>query len=168
MVKALYLPPGENPGLIVTTPGKAILLGAFSSLFNDGNRIIEDYNVDDPAIYISQKLTEDISTKYGLKMANAQSDSDYVLDVRTYYWQLIYFLTNFNKYGFFYNAELELINTHDKKVIATGACSFKPDKSDNSLSLNQLLEHKATRLKEELKIVADYCINEFKISVLGI
>ena len=158
-------------------------LGGVSTI-SAGNKIIKENEVEDPANYISEALIKDLSQKYNLnvidmdntiasskkvsELSKQYGDVDLLIDVRTINWMFSYFPTDWDNYRVSYSAKLRLIDTHNNKVLAEGFCSRVPDKTDSSPTYDELLANKATRLKEELKVAADYCIQEFRSKTLGI
>jgi hypothetical protein len=51
--------------------------------------------------------------------------------------------------------------------MAEGFCARTPEQTDDAPSHDELLENQAVRLKEELKLAADFCINAPKTKVAG-
>jgi len=149
-----------------------------------GNKIIEENGVEDPAGYISQKLANDFSTKYGVniinriqvilpeddvnKISEQYKEADYLFDIRTINWSSIYFPLDQKHYRVIYSVKLRFIDTSTKEVIAEGFCSRLPEKTDDAPNYDQLFGNKALRLKKELRIAADQCINEFRSNILKI
>jgi hypothetical protein len=173
----------ERPAFAAMTAGKA-MFGAIggAAMVMAGNKIVEENEVQDPAQIISQKLLETFSTGHSLKLVSTDgviakgmkvddlskqySGADILLDVQTTGWNLAYFPTDWNSYRVIYAAKLRIIDTHKSKVLAEGFCSRVPEKTDSAPSYDQLLENKADRLKQELALAAEFCVNEFRSKVL--
>ena len=172
----------EKPDFAAITAGKAMfaMIGAVA-MISAGNEIVVNNNVEDPAIYIVEKLSADLSAKYGTKVStksvtitddDVQAASknnpgvDVILDIRTINWSFAYFPTTWDKYRVMYSARLRLIDVKDEKVIAEGFCSRVPDQTPSSPTYEELLANNAERLKRELKEAADFCIGDFKTKVL--
>lgn len=170
------------PDFAASTAGKASfgLIGA-AVMISEGNKIIRENEVEDPANYISDQLVSVLSDKYGLvsidtnaselesedvnNISRVCKDADYVLDVRTINWSFIYFPSDWNNYRVIYSSKLRLIDTKKSIAVAEGFCSRVPEKDENAPSYDELLSNNAERLKNELKVSADHCIDQFKKNV---
>jgi hypothetical protein len=64
-----------------------------------------------------------------------------------------------------YSAKMRVIDTKKRSLLAEGFCSRVPEKSESAPSYDQLLENQAARLKQELKVAAEHCIDEFRAKV---
>ena len=176
------VPTRALPDFAASTAGKASfgLIGA-AAMISEGNKIIKENDVEDPANYISKQLISALSNKYQLvhidantselesedvkNISRAFKDADYVLDVRTVNWSFIYFPTDWNNYRVIYSSKLRLIDTKKRMTIAEGFCSRVPEEDDNAPSYDELLGNNAERLKNELRVSADHCIDHFKKNV---
>lgn len=177
----------EKPDFSARTAGKAGLIGGLvgaSAMIVAGNEIIQENDVDDPASYISNELAEALAIKINLEkvsnngiitdssslsdLSSTYSQGDLLIDVQTIGWGFSYFPMDWNNYRVGYSAKLRLIDTKSNTTIAEGFCSREPDQDDKSPSYDEMLSDNAARIKKELKIAADYCINEFKTNVLKI
>jgi hypothetical protein len=175
----------EKPSFSAMTAGKAMfaLVGA-AAMIAAGNEIVEDNNIEDPANYIRSEIAKELSKNYGFKInetdpksvktskaseiAKDFPESDLVLDVETINWSFAYFPTDWDNYRVIYSAKIRLIDTKSKSIVAEGFCSRVPEEEKTAPSHEELLANKAERLKQELKIAANTCINEFKNKVLSI
>ncbi len=172
----------EKPDFSAMTAGKATfaMLGAVASI-SSGNEIIAKNNIEDPAVYVGEKLGVELSTKYGTRVSSKSvsvnaddvrtisknnADIDLLLDIRTINWSFNYFPTTWNKYRVIYSARLRLIDIKGERVLAEGFCARVPDETPNSPTYDELLANNAQRLKKELRDAADFCVGEFKTKVL--
>ena len=172
----------EKPDFAAFTAGKAMfaLVGAMA-MISAGNEIVAKNNIEDPAAYIGEKLSLELSAKYGTKVSSksvavkdedvreitkSNPDIDLLLDIRTINWSFAYFPATWNKYRVIYSARLRLVDIKAGKIIAEGFCSRVPDQTPNSPSYDDLLDNNAERLKKELNEAADFCVGEFKAKVL--
>lgn len=172
----------EKPNFAAMTAGKAMfaMVGA-AAMISAGNEIVAKNNVQDPATYISEKLSTALSMKYGTKvsaktvsitdddvqaLSRKNPEIDLILDIRTVNWSFVYFPTTWDKYRVIYSARLRLIDVKGGKVTAEGFCSRIPDQTPSSPTYEELLANDAKRLKRELREAADFCINDFKTKVL--
>ncbi len=88
-------------------------------------------------------------------------NGDLLLDIQTVNWSFVYF-TDLKTYRVNYSAKLKLIDITTRKIVAEGFCSRVPEKNDNTPTRDQLLANTAERLKQELQIAAEECIDQFK------
>lgn len=170
-----------KPDFGAMTAGKAAfaLVGAFA-MISAGNQIVSHNNIQDPALYIEQKLSADMSSRYGTKVSPASvlltsddvqsiakndAGADLVLDVRTINWSFAYFPTTWNKYRVIYSSRLRLIDARNGKVVAEGGCARVPEETPDAPTYDELLANDAARLKSELKKAADFCVGEFETKV---
>lgn len=165
------------------TAGKATfgLIGA-AAMIAAGNKIVTENAIDDPAVYIGQKLVTDLAAVHALsvvdvgdiladssdvkKLAGQYAKADLLLDVQTVNWSFGYFATDWNNYRVIYSTKLRLIDTKGERLLAEGFCSRLPDQTPDAPSHDELLANGAGRLKKELAISADHCVNEFRSKVL--
>lgn len=175
----------EKPSFSAMTAGKGAfaLVGALASI-SAGNDLIEQHQIEDPAVYIGQSLTGALKQRYALDIANNNGavldvdepssiaerypKSDLVLDVQTINWSFIYFPADWDNYRVIYTAKLRLIDTRSNKMIAEGFCKRIPEQDENSPSYDDLISDQAQGLKKELQLAADHCIEEFQTKVLKI
>jgi hypothetical protein len=176
----------EKPTFMAMTAGKAAiggLIGA-AAMAASGNSIVRENEVADPATYIADQLANDLAMRLGAQkrpssttvtkavkpgeLATVYGEGDLLLDVQTIGWSFGYFPTDWNNYRVMYSAKLRVIDTRTRKMVAEGFCARVPEKNAEAPSHDQLLADKAARLKGELRIAADYCIDQFKANVFGV
>jgi hypothetical protein len=173
----------EKPGFAAMTAGKA-MFGAVggAAMVMAGNKIVEENAIEDPALRISAELMKGfadvnamsvVSTDgiiaSGVKpteLAKQYSNANVLLDIQTINWSFVYFPTDWNSYRVIYSAKMRVIDTKEAKLLAEGFCSRVPENSAEAPSHDELLENQAARLKQELAIAADHCIQEFRSKVL--
>ncbi|MGR6033937.1 MAG: hypothetical protein ACU4EQ_08345 [Candidatus Nitrosoglobus sp.] len=165
------------------TAGKA-LLGGIGGLVAvaDGNKIIDENEIEDPAIKISQILEKYLSEKRSMRAigkgeAIATNDkiptliatypsADYLLDVRTLSWMFFYYPTNWSHYRISYSARIRLIDARKNEIAAETLCKSSPVDDNNPPSKDQLLENKAALLKSYLEKAASACADAFSKHIL--
>ena len=149
-------------------------------MIHEGNKIIKDYNIEDPAHYIKKNFINTLSTKASFNvelnedselsydyatLINKYSNKDYILDIRTTKWKLTYFKWDWNVYKIIYHAKLRLINTKNGNIIAKRDCSSIPENIKTAPPYSEFLENNAKILKSELQLAANKCLNEFNKSI---
>lgn len=165
------------------TAGKAAfgLIGA-AVMVSEGNTIVKDNGIEDPARKISRGLIDRLVVSREMQLTkinttNATNDDigalisrypgpDYLLDVKTFNWMFNYYPTDWAHYKVSYSARLRLIDTSNKKVIAETMCSSVQGDDKNPPSKDQLLENKAALLKKYLDQAADICVNLLAYGIL--
>lgn len=174
----------ESPSFVANTAGK-VQFGLFGAIAatKSGNNIIQQHNVKDPSEKISTELSQELNAKYGVTLlkstdvvssANTKEisasypNADWILDIQTTTWNFWYFPSNWALYKVLYAAKARLIDGRDKKLIAESFCARIPKDKTNAPTKDILLANNAARLKKELAIAADYCINEFKSNMLNL
>jgi hypothetical protein len=164
-----------TPLFTTLTPGSAAfgVLGAMATSPR-GNQIISDYQVADPAESIGRELATLMEGTHGVKLvaaplevassdpaaisAAAQGQADYVLDVETRIWSLMYFPTDWTHYKVSYYANARLIDTRSATVVASGTCQRVPDTNAGAPTWDELLANSAAVLKDELAVAAGACV----------
>lgn len=162
-----------QPDFFAGTAGKAAfaVLGAIAAI-SEGNTIVKENGIEDPAIAISASLqsqlaaakrtTSVVSTEVAKKddiatVVAANPGSDYVLDVKTVGWMFHYYATDWTHYRVMYNARLRLIDATTQSVVAQSNCASMQGDDKNPPTKDQLLDNKAALLKEYLGKAAVAC-----------
>lgn len=173
----------EKPSFYAMTAGKSMCGGAgAAAMVCEGNEIIRENNVPDPAVTISATLVNDLATKYDLvviqptkktsstKTAQVASDygnADLVLDVKTKSWGFAYLPMNWNNYRIMYNAKLKLIDTKKTVELASRSVSYNSINDNKHPSYNQLIDNDAVGLKQELEKAKTHCIIDFRKIIIS-
>lgn len=181
--KTITITHSKKPSFSEVTVGKmftAILVvpAGVAWMIHDGNKLIRENNVDDPATIISNNLADKLRNNYKSKIVDEKEvvdigsveemsdryrdSSDYVLDVRTINWSLNYAQYSFNTYHILYSSKLRLIDVKTKKIVAEGFC---PSQTINPQSYNWYTKDNAAALKDVLKNLASYCTSSLGKSV---
>lgn len=173
----------DKPDFSALTAGKAVFgaIGA-AAMISAGNKIIRENEVADPADYIGRELAKIMSERYqisevnksetlvkGLKskqVIDTYTDSGLVIDVQTINWSFGYFPTKWGKYRVIYTAKLRLIDSESNKLLAEGFCKRIPEYDESAPTKKELLADSAARIKQELSIAADSCIEQLRENVL--
>jgi hypothetical protein len=174
----------EKPNFAAMTAGKAAfaLIGAVA-MISEGNKIVKESDVPDPANSIAVGLVKALGEKYGTKFSGntvlvttdeadriadaSRASAKFVLDVETVNWSFVYFPTNWARYRVIYTAKARLIDTEAKKVVAEGFCKRIPESDANAPSYDDLVGNSAAGLKSELSLAAEECINSLRKEMLG-
>jgi hypothetical protein len=161
--------------------GGGLLAGAIT--IAEGNRIVAQNLIDDPAAAISRALSANLEQAYQVRptarTAKVEDDdvaatarqnpgADLILDVRTLAWMFTYFPTAWTRYRILYSARLRLIDVKRSQVVAEGLCKHLPDETPDAPTFDELVADKAARLKRELGIAAERCVRTFATETLAI
>lgn len=179
----------KAPFFYANTAGKSFVIGLIDPIAGsaievvEGRKIIRDHNMKDPAEKIETILSNELRAKYGVavtkgsdvvrsievpQIAAKYSGADWILDIRTTYWGFGFYPLSLKRYWVDYGAKARLIDGRDKKIIASGYCPTSPKAlpPTNAPTKDMLLANNAARLKSELEIETDKCIEQFKKEIL--
>lgn len=142
---------------------------------SNGNAMIQNNNIADPAIDISLQLAEGLEESYNLKIVEngeLKSESeklenlvelyrgyDYILDVRTLGWRSIHFPTDWNSYKVFYAAHARLIDAATQNVVAEELCNYIPEYEDSNDAPSYEELENGEGLRSELAKSVSYCVD---------
>lgn len=167
-----------KPDFAAMTPGKAMfgLIGA-AAMIAEGNQLVAENNLPDPANIISDSLLGELEGGFGAKRAAAvkvssedvgeiataaQGTARYVVDAQTIQWHVVYFPSDFTRYRLIYAARARLIDTQTKTVVAEGFCRRVPDNVANAPSYDALVARGAAVLKARLNAAGKECFNDIR------
>ena len=173
----------EKPNFSAMTPVNVQfgLLGAAAAVAN-GNSMINENAVDDPARTIQLLLSNRLVERHGAKLGSpllikdesaellarqAKERADYVLDVQTLGWNSMYYPISWGRYKVMYSAMARIIDTRDSRVIAQGSCFYDPEKDDSAPTWDELVDNKAKRLKEILARYSQQCADSLDTVLLS-
>jgi hypothetical protein len=182
--KEIALAERAKPDFAATTPSRGAfgMIGAAVTI-SEGNKLIRQHGIEDPALYIGKALAVELQDRYSARLSpkgaptasdevdevvKSANGADLVLDVRTLNWSFMYFPTSWGRYRVIYSARLRLVDVKDGKVLAEGGCARVPDEADSAPSYDELMANSAARLKQELRIAAEHCISEFRSKTLAL
>ncbi|GAB1261433.1 hypothetical protein [Aurantivibrio plasticivorans] len=164
----------SKPDFTAMTAGKAAF-AAFGAIamIAEGNSIVEENDIEDPARYISNSLAEALVDQRGMKLVSSdfvsESDkvsdlvdnhpkADYILDYKTFGWMFGYYPADWSHYRVGYSGRLRVVDAAEKKVIAETLCSAGEGDDENPPTKDDLLENNAQLLKDYLQKAADNCV----------
>jgi len=156
-----------------------------------GARIMRENDVADPMPHMMQQLRDDLQHRYGLKVARrplyitdddvtqitaTYPEGDLLLDVWTANLSLGPLPHDRSKYQVGYTAYFRLIDAKTihlidgKKglVIASGTCDLPSKATQSAPTYNEMLANGARRLKQELDLAAQACVDQFRATVLAV
>lgn len=151
---------------------------------SEGKEIIADNQVADPADAIAAGLAGALQERYGAQTqsrpvrisdddasaiaAAAKGKARYVVDVRTTFWMLGYFPTDWTHYRVVYSASARLLDADSGRVLAEGVCKFLPESNQGAPRYDDLLANSAQQLKTTLAGYAASCIASLKHDMLAL
>jgi len=163
--KTLVVTRHKIPSYTAMTAGKVTfgLLGV-GLMVAEGNKIIKENEVPDPAVLLEAQLAPAFAKHYGMQLkpasmamidvekpkqiAATQTDTDYILDIRSGGWMSSYYPTEWAKYWILYSVQIQLVNAKDGTLVSNMACNATTNKHANSPSKEQMLENKAQLFKD--------------------
>ncbi|MEO1902151.1 MAG: hypothetical protein ABGX87_10395 [Alcanivorax sp.] len=150
------------PALSAITPTKAQFgfLGGMA-MASAGKRIVEENDVDDPAVRVSSELADQLAKALGAETISQDAgmlEPDVLVDVQTRVWQLIYYKSAWGTYSITYRAKAQFIDADTETVLGTGSCSVRPEKdSEWTASYEDFAENRDAILTRTLAFVARQC-----------
>ncbi|CAB3859501.1 hypothetical protein LMG26854_03396 [Achromobacter aegrifaciens] len=173
-----------QPDFTAFTAGKAAfaMLGA-GAMVTEGNAIVKENGIEDPAIAISAGLQNKLASLKNTTAVQASGvaakddvatvvaasqGGDFVLDVKTLTWMFNYYPTDWAHYRVSYTARLRLIDAATKTVVAESACAGVQGDDENPPTKDQLLENGAGLLKDYLAKAGEACTEVLARDVLGL
>ena len=169
----------EKPSFMAQTPVNVQfgMLGIATAISN-GNAMIEDNEIADPAVDIAEKLAQGLQDNYSMKFSHndsvytdtneipalleKHSEYDFILDVRTVNWNSIYFPSDWDSYRVFYTAHARLIDTQSGAVVAEELCQHIPEYEDTNLAPSYKDLENGDGLREELGKSVTYCVDRIQ------
>ena len=167
-----------KPGFSVLTPSKAGLAGVGIFVGDDGNRIIAEHHVADPADAIAQALVRALHDAQGSEpvaapiavddrdaariAAQAKGKARFVIDVETRAWRMSYFPTDWTHYQVPYIAVARLIDADTAGVLAESTCNLAPETNAGAPTYDDLVTNGAAGLKASLAASAATCASRFR------
>lgn len=173
------------PSFSALTPGKAVfgLIGA-ALVISEGNAIVKENQIPDPAIVISEAVRKGMVDKYQMKAIPAlttilsddnidaiikiHSGSDFVVDVKTINWGYGYMPVNWDSYQVRYVARARLIDVKNSRVVAEDFCARSSKELSEAVSYQKLTENRSQFLRAKLSGYADSCANELAKRMLKV
>lgn len=172
-----------KPDFAAMTYGKAAIGGLIGGavMVSDGNTIVKENDIPDPALQIEPKLTalvtERLKASGATKVAGRAAKLDdeqslskdaghkgVVLDVESINWMFVYFPFDWTHYRVVYTARARLIDANTGKRIAQAPCEYKSEDKEPP-TYDQLLDNKAALLKTMLVTAADTCADKMAKSL---
>lgn len=165
--------------MALKTPFHAAMVGGFLvhwNMVSQGNKIVKENNIEDPAFIIAKKLKDSLAKNYKLEAISRNNQKevdsynvnkisssyrglvDYVIDVRNLNWGLSYVSGDISNYAITYSSEFKLIDVKNKMVVAENSCTYTPYKK---YPKNTILENDAKILKQEFLGAANACAKMF-------
>ena len=165
-----------KPSFVAATAGKATfaLLGA-AAMASEGNKIVVDNGIPDPADLIERELTAILVQQHGLvtkpelptaivtkndlkAYVAAQPNADLVLDIRSGGWGFNYYPTRWGTYWVVYSVELNLLDVKTSERLVHVACNTNTIKHSAPPSKEALLDNQAQLLKDVLAALSWNCV----------
>jgi hypothetical protein len=175
----------EKPSFVATSAANVTfgVIGAVAAV-SEGNKIIADNKVEDPAEAISAALADAMQSSQGVQLAGqplkpdsreaariaelAKGKARFVLDVQTQNWSFIYFPTDWTHYRVQYVVHARLIDVDARTVVAEAGCKQIPESNANAPTYDQMVAKGAAHLKATLAGYAQACAANIARDMLGL
>jgi hypothetical protein len=164
-----------RPDFAAMTYGKAMIGGLLGAglMISDGNTVVRENDIPDPALAIETKLTPLIADRLKASGTTRIADRDakrddeaslskdagskgVVLDIETINWMFVYFPFDWSHYRVMVVARARLIDANIGKRIAQAPCQYKSE-DKTSPTYDQMLDSKAALLKTMLAAAGSFC-----------
>ncbi|MGH1406140.1 MAG: hypothetical protein ACRBBJ_06240 [Rhodomicrobiaceae bacterium] len=170
--KKLLITTGNRPKFVITTPSKGFLASQGLLGFIAVHALSEDlavtYNIKDPAITISQKLKQRLSSQHKMQVVEKGSYAQYELKVMSTAFGAAHGTLNFSKYSANYGATAELRDLRNNSIIASASCVEHGLKdADQAPTYDELFANQARRLKDGLNVRAQRCTDKIINTIFG-
>jgi hypothetical protein len=181
--KSLSLVQGETPSFVAMTSGKGMFaVAGVGAAAAAGNDLVEEAELEDPAIKISRSLARRLTADHALSLrgptlssggsdevaeiAQLARGSDYALEVATSGWTYMYDGFKFGDYFVNYSSKLRLIDVKTSEVISSGFCNYSGKQAGKSpVTHEKLLADDAAYIKQELAAAKEFCVGQFTSSL---
>lgn len=150
----------------------------------EGDALIKDNQIPDPADAIASELLATLGSAHGARpsqsvlpldtdevdgiAATAGASVRYVVDVQTLNWFAWYFPYDWTHYRLIYIARARVIDVQSRKVIAESSCNLVPSDPEGAPSYKELVGNGAAGLKKELAVASKACLATLKEKMLAL
>lgn len=159
---------------------KSVSFGVLGGLVaeSDGNKIITEHNISDPAEAISLGLIKELEHIHEMNFvspgdkldtanesqvtANINDPAKYMIDVQTVNWGAFYYPTDWTHYRTLYIAKARLIDIEKNLVLAESFCEAPEEDSQGAPTYDELFGNGATLFKNKMNTISEQCINSIK------
>jgi hypothetical protein len=165
--RSLAVRTGKTPSFYADTPGRRTygILGVIA-MMREGNRLVENYGLKDPATQLSEDLVASLASRNGMWTSTPDS-ADLLLDIKTINWDFRPYRNDPDNLYVVYSARVSLVDRRAGTVLASGKCRSRRDGEGDSATLDQLLADGARRLQNELREAAQECAQRVKAGTLN-
>ena len=175
--KPLSLVIHDSPDFLAITPERDMFtIDGFNEAANEGNRLVADAGIEDPAGEISREMARAISRHYDLQysqdvvkkskskkvkdLANLAHGRGYILAIETLGWMFTYDVSDDSDYSVRYTVRMRLINAEKAATIEQSSCRFDTTRAGiPAVSHEELVGDDAAWIKEALTDAAESCVN---------
>ena len=185
---ALKQHPAATVGVVDSKPEPFYVRTAGASMFGlvglavmavEGEHVIKDNHLSDPSLAVATRLWQVLAARHALVPRTPKArawkgqtpiwDTDLILKVTTTNWSVFAFPGDWTHYRLFYQATLELTDSRDGKVLASGECEAPyPKDSTGAPSFDQLVARQASLLRQKMNEAAAFCANKYARELFGV
>lgn len=169
----------ETPEFMAMTADRSMFLNAdVDKAYADGNRLVRENGLEDPADRVCRMMAAAMQNRYGLQynesamlksrskklddLVRLANGKDYILDVETEYW---YFINKEHKQPLYfvkYIANLRIIDASRGTTIGQSTCDYDTVKGGQPLvSYAELMADGGAYIKQSLDDAALFCVDKF-------
>ncbi len=177
--KTLALVIHDPPGFMAMTADKSMFAKPeVDKAFADGDKLVQEFDIYDPARNICRMMAELIGDNRGLMhnkdsmiktkskkvkdLVRLANHKDYLLDVETVYWHFINKEFKVPDYYIRYVVKMRFIDVENASSIGQSTCDYDTLSAGEPLvSYETLVENDADYIKRTLDKASNYCVEKF-------
>lgn len=173
----------ESPDFLAMSSAKSrYTMAEVAAAYVEGNRLVEAYDIKDPADKICRTMAAAISSKFGFqyndtiakskskKMADLvflANEKDYLLDIETIGWEFVNDGFRPSDYYFRYIVRMQLIDVEKASSVGQSLCDYDTGKAGHPyVGYEKLIENNAAYVKQALNEATEFCVEKFKSDLL--
>ncbi len=164
--QTLAVKTGEPSSFVLSTPENNRSFMRAATMTREGNEIVANSRVPDPAQAIAVGVAQRLEKAYGSQTSLGSAPAKWTLEVKTTNWGLFFTDSDKTKYGVVYSATFRLIDTQRGAVVASFYCV--PRKVHATIAERGVfLDQSAQGLKNALSQVSEECVKTITNEVLS-
>lgn len=166
--QTLAVKTGEPTSFVLSTPENNRSFMRAATMTREGNELVANNGVRDPAQVIAAGVALRLGQAYGVKMnvGADRSPAAWTLEVKTTNWGLFFTEGDKKQYGVVYSATFRLIENKSGSVVASLYCV--PRKVHATIAeLGSFVQQSAGGLKSAMDQVSEECVRTISNQVLS-
>ena len=164
--QTLAVKTGEPTSFVLSTPENNRSFMRAATMTREGNELVANNGVRDPAQAIAIGVAQRLEKAYGSQTMVGSGPAKFALEVKTTNWGLFFTEGDKNKYGVVYSATFRLLDTQRGAVVASLYCV--PRKVHATIAeRGYFVEQSAGGLKNAMDQISEECVQSIANQVLS-